>query len=188
VWSTHLGLTTRCLLLSDSSRFVDVWRLLWREDGSVVDSCRWSSPAQSFSCPSLAGLITFYCLRFETLPTWRARSPYLYPPGTGWPDYIPMHWVPFSFLHMTRRATVEVLDPASTRGIHAYNSLARTTVENTVSNSSPIVACWFVAVETLLKSFPWEHALFCKARYPITAVVFCLSPGHCLVTALHGTI
>jgi hypothetical protein len=27
-----------------------------------------------------------YCLRFETPPpTWRARSPYLYPPGTGWP-------------------------------------------------------------------------------------------------------
>jgi hypothetical protein len=29
----------------------------------------------------------FNCLRFETPPTWRARSPYLYPPGTGWPSY-----------------------------------------------------------------------------------------------------
>jgi hypothetical protein len=38
----------------------------------------------------------FYCLRFETSPTWRARSPYLYPPGTGWPSYNPRHWVPFS--------------------------------------------------------------------------------------------
>jgi hypothetical protein len=28
-------------------------------------------------------------------PTWRARSPYLYPPGTGWPRYTPGHWVPF---------------------------------------------------------------------------------------------
>jgi hypothetical protein len=27
-----------------------------------------------------------YCLKFETHPTWRARSPYLYPPGTGWPS------------------------------------------------------------------------------------------------------
>jgi hypothetical protein len=36
----------------------------------------------------------FYCLTFETLPTWRARLPYLYPqeqggpvipPGTGFP-------------------------------------------------------------------------------------------------------
>jgi hypothetical protein len=29
------------------------------------------------------GLMTiFYCLKFETPPTWRARSPFLYPPGT----------------------------------------------------------------------------------------------------------
>jgi hypothetical protein len=33
-------------------------------------------------------MTTFYCLRFETPPTWRARSPYLYPPGTGWPSYL----------------------------------------------------------------------------------------------------
>jgi hypothetical protein len=32
-WRTHLGLTTRFLLLSDSCRFVDVGRSLWREDG-----------------------------------------------------------------------------------------------------------------------------------------------------------
>jgi hypothetical protein len=30
-------------------------------------------------------MTTFYCLRFETPPTWRAKSPYLYPPGRGWP-------------------------------------------------------------------------------------------------------
>jgi hypothetical protein len=28
-------------------------------------------------------MTTFYCLRFETPPTWRTRSLYLYPPGTG---------------------------------------------------------------------------------------------------------
>jgi hypothetical protein len=40
------------------------------------------------------GLMTiFYCLRFETPPTWRTRSLYLYPPGTGWPGYTPRHWV-----------------------------------------------------------------------------------------------
>jgi hypothetical protein len=44
-----------------------------------------ASPAQSFSGLSPAGLmIIFYCLRFETPPTWWARSSYLYPPGTGW--------------------------------------------------------------------------------------------------------
>jgi hypothetical protein len=38
-----------------------------------------SSPAESFSGPSPAGLMTtFYCLRFETPPTWRTRFLYLY--------------------------------------------------------------------------------------------------------------
>jgi hypothetical protein len=31
----------------------------------------------------------------ESLPTWSVRSPFLYPPGTGWPSYTPRHWVPF---------------------------------------------------------------------------------------------
>jgi hypothetical protein len=35
---------------------------------------------------------------FETPPTWRVRSPYLYPPGTKWPSYTPGHWVPFRLL------------------------------------------------------------------------------------------
>jgi hypothetical protein len=42
-------------------------RSLWRQDGSVVYNCCWSSPAQSFSDPSPVGLVNiFYCLRFET--------------------------------------------------------------------------------------------------------------------------
>jgi hypothetical protein len=70
---------------------------LWWEDGSAFyNCCCWSSPAQSSSGPSPAGLMTtFYCLRFETPPTWMARCPYLYPPGTGWPSYTPRHWGPF---------------------------------------------------------------------------------------------
>jgi hypothetical protein len=67
---------TRYLSLSDSCEFVDVWRPFLREDVSLVYNCCWSSTAQSFSGPSPLGLmITFYCLRFETPPTWRARSP-----------------------------------------------------------------------------------------------------------------
>jgi hypothetical protein len=56
-------------------------------------------------------MITVYCLRFETPPTWRARSHYLYPSGTGWHGYTPRHWVPFSSPPTTRKATVEVFDP-----------------------------------------------------------------------------
>jgi hypothetical protein len=60
-------------------------------------------------------MTTFYCLRVETPPTWRARSPYLCHPGTEWPDFTPRHWVPFSSPPTTRRAAVEVLDTASTQ-------------------------------------------------------------------------
>jgi hypothetical protein len=45
---------------------------------------------------SSAGLmITFYCLRFETSPGWRAKSPYLYPPGQRGPVIPPGTGFPF---------------------------------------------------------------------------------------------
>jgi hypothetical protein len=37
----------------------------------------------------------YFTVSPETPPTWRARFPYLYPPGTGWPSYTPGHWIPF---------------------------------------------------------------------------------------------
>jgi hypothetical protein len=93
--SIHQWLMTRFLFPSDSCGFVDVGRSLWREDGSVVYNCCWLSPAQSFLGPSPVGLETiFYCLRFG---------------------------LPFSSPPTTRRATVEVFDPASTQD----NDLAR---------------------------------------------------------------
>jgi hypothetical protein len=44
--------------------------------------------------------------QIQDSPTWRARSPYLYPPGTGWSSYTPRHWDPFSLPPMTCRAMV----------------------------------------------------------------------------------
>jgi hypothetical protein len=83
---------------------------------SAVYSCCWLSPGQPFLGQSPVGLMTiFYYLRFETPPTWRARSPYLYLPERRWPRYTPSHWVPFSLPPTTRRDTVEVLEVASTR-------------------------------------------------------------------------
>jgi hypothetical protein len=105
----HLGPKTRILLLSHSWEFADVGRPLWREDESVVYNCCWSSPAQSFSGPSPAGLI------FETSPTWRARPLHLCLPRNRWPSYTPKHWVHFSSPPTTRRATVEVFEPATMR-------------------------------------------------------------------------
>jgi hypothetical protein len=60
-------------------------------------------------------MIIYYCIRFETHPI------FLYPPGTGWPNYTSKHWVPFSTPPTTRRATVEVFEFASTMGL-ANNS------------------------------------------------------------------
>jgi hypothetical protein len=114
VSSPHLGPKTRFLLLSHNCWFVEVGRPLWREDRSVAYNWYWPSPKQSFSGPSPAGQVTmFYCLRFEIPPTWRARSPYLYTPGIGWPSYTPRHRVPFSS-PPTREAMVEIFEPVST--------------------------------------------------------------------------
>jgi hypothetical protein len=56
----QICITFRQLLL------IDVGRPLWREDGSVIYNCCWSSPTQSSSGPSPVRLVTlFYCLRFE---------------------------------------------------------------------------------------------------------------------------
>jgi hypothetical protein len=116
VSSTHLGLTTRFLLLSDSCRFVDVGRSLWQENASAVYNYCWYSVAQSFLGLSPTGIVTiFYCLSFETPQTLRARSLYLYPTGRRWPSYTPRHWVPFSSPHTALRTTVKVFENASTR-------------------------------------------------------------------------
>jgi hypothetical protein len=59
-------------------------RPLWREDGSIIYSRCWAWPAQSFSGLSATELVTtFYCVNFESPPTWRARTEWpCYPPGT----------------------------------------------------------------------------------------------------------
>jgi hypothetical protein len=86
-----------------------------------VSSLHWSSPAQSISGPSPAGIMTiFYCLRFETPPTWRTRFPYLYPPQRGWPSYIPRHWVRFSSRPTILSAAVEAIEPASIFAWHSH--------------------------------------------------------------------
>jgi hypothetical protein len=102
VSSTHLGLKVRSLLLSNSCGFVDVERSLWRDNGSAVYNCCWSSPAQSFLRQSPAGLVNiFYCLRFET-PQPGGPGPSIYipqeqgspviPPGTGFPFVAYYEW------------------------------------------------------------------------------------------------
>jgi hypothetical protein len=63
IWGLWPGLYYMC----DSYGLVLVGHPLWREVGSVLCTCCWPLPAQSFSGPSPLGLETiFYCLTFET--------------------------------------------------------------------------------------------------------------------------
>jgi hypothetical protein len=111
--SSHLGPKTRFILLSESCGFVDVGRRLWRQ----VYPLQLLLPLASVRIlgTEFHGTRT-YCLTFQNLPTWRARSLYLYPPGTGWSRYTPRHWVPLSLPPTTCRAALEIFEPASTLG------------------------------------------------------------------------
>jgi hypothetical protein len=55
------------------------------------------SPMRTFA--SILGFLTVDFLQGGVSPkpnppTWRTRSPYLYPLETGWPIYTPRHWLP----------------------------------------------------------------------------------------------
>jgi hypothetical protein len=117
-------------------------------------------------------------------PTLRAKSPYLqvYTPRTGWPGYTPRHWVPFSSPPTTRRATVEIFEPASTRD--SSTQLTAPTVLVITSrhglhrkHRSSIVVFVSVAAGTSLLS-----------RCPETIVFIRLSRGHCTATAVRTKI
>jgi hypothetical protein len=52
----------------------------------------------------------YFTVSSETPPTWRARFPYLYPPGTGW------HWVvPCELTGLCLRPLTELLATRRTR-------------------------------------------------------------------------
>jgi hypothetical protein len=50
----------------------------------------------------------YFTVSFETTPTWKSRSLYLYPPGRGWPSHTHRHWVPFLSPLTTRRAMMDI--------------------------------------------------------------------------------
>jgi hypothetical protein len=85
-----------------------------------------------------------------------SQSSVAYSPGTGWPSYTPRHYDFFVASHYSQNYSGGIQHclhsgytiKSSPRP--PYHSSARTTVENTVSNNSSIVARRFVAVETCL--------------------------------------
>jgi hypothetical protein len=57
----------------------------------------------------------------------------------GWCGYTPRHWVPFSSPPTTRRATVEVFEPGSTRD---YSSQSQNQSYFTTGGLPPISSSW----------------------------------------------
>jgi hypothetical protein len=73
-----------------------VGRSLWRENGSAVYNCCWSSPAQSFLGPSPGGLVTiFYYVRLGITPTWGSGPRIHIPQEHGGPIITPDTGFPF---------------------------------------------------------------------------------------------
>jgi hypothetical protein len=86
VSSTHLGLTTRILLLADSCGFVDMGFSLWRENGSDVYNCCWSSPAQSSWVRVPWDSWSYFTVSDSRLHQPRGPGPRIYiPPEQGGP-------------------------------------------------------------------------------------------------------
>jgi hypothetical protein len=95
VLGSHLEPMTR--FFSDNCRFLDVGRLLRREDGSVIYpcSCLWALPEQPLLGPSPRELMTIFCSHLR-LPQLGGPGPHIYipqeqggpviPPVTGFPS------------------------------------------------------------------------------------------------------
>jgi hypothetical protein len=177
VSNTRLGPTTRFLLLSDSSGFVDVGHPIRREDGSVVYNCCWPSPGQSFSGPSPVGVKTIFCCPDSRLPQPGGPGPCIYiPQEQGSPVILPGTGFPF---HRLLRLA-EVFEPTSTRtaaqlthcsNSSAYNILART------AQKTPFLCCSFHCCVRVY----WDPHVIATQSLPSNG---CCLQSHYLATAV----
>jgi hypothetical protein len=99
-------------------------------------------------------------------PNLEGQVPVFISPGTGWPSYTARHRVPFSSPPTTRRATAEVLDPASTRVLSTCSNCSAYNISARTAQKTP-----FPTVPVLLRvdSLPWEHACL-RRRYSVTGL------------------
>jgi hypothetical protein len=97
--------TTDSQLVSLSWCLAPIWSL-WPDFRFLSDNCGFLDVGHKKVLLGLSRAITlgskscrthrlYFTVSYEIPPTWRARSPYLYPPGTGCPSYTLGHWVPF---------------------------------------------------------------------------------------------
>jgi hypothetical protein len=152
----HLGPKTRFLLLSHICGFLDLGHPLWRENAFVIYSSCWSSPEQSFSGPSPVGLmIIFYCLRFETPPTWRGggAGPHIYVlQETEWPSYTPGTGFPFRRLLRLAGIRWRYSTPPPRSALSQLQSQSQNQSQSqshfTTGGLLPIISSWRQPLET----------------------------------------
>jgi hypothetical protein len=83
---------------------------------------------QQFSCWGFCIVYIFYRDRVASPvlqpPTWRTRSPYLYPLDIGWPSYTPRHRVPilvaFYDMHGLQWDKSYPWSPHGDKNVHKY--------------------------------------------------------------------
>jgi hypothetical protein len=65
------------------------------EDGAVIYlyNCFWPCLSSHSWVEVPQKSRPYFIVSYGTPPTWRARFPFLYPPGTGLPSYTPGHWI-----------------------------------------------------------------------------------------------
>jgi hypothetical protein len=114
------------------------------------------SPAQSVSGPSSVRLRTILGCHIRYSHKLEGHVPVFKFPRTGWTSYNSSHRIPFLLPSTAHRATVEVIDPASTcANFHTsiwftLYRLGTDHIENTASDNYSVFACVFVDVEERL--------------------------------------
>jgi hypothetical protein len=88
---------------------------LWQEDGSVIYSCCWASPAVFLRSESRGAHDHILLSQFGSPPAWRARFSYIFTPGTGWLSYTSGHCISLMLPLMIHKAIVKVFWPTSTQ-------------------------------------------------------------------------
>jgi hypothetical protein len=129
---------TRFLLLSDTCRYVDMGRPLWREDGPVIynSCCLYERSHSQVRVPRSSW--PHFTLSDLRLPqTWKTRSLYLYPQEQGGPVIPPgtrsTYWTGFPSTLTNPSPFTELTTTNSESHTHSFYRLSTDHIENTSS-------------------------------------------------------